>query len=257
MSANPRATPSGVFLPNTTLLLLGEPAEVDGLSWWPVAGILVPGGSVRATSPAWVPDGAELIGEAARLPGTTIPTKLTGRYLRPPFPGAFGISQLWGENPEFYSQFSYDGAPLLGHNGIDFLTPPGTPVFAVADGVVARADFEDGGFGNYVLLRHAWGESIYAHLDRRDVSAGQQVTAGQQIGLSGNSGGSSGPHLHHAIRINPYRRTDGWGGFSDPLPYLPPDSFQLPGGLTGAGAWGGGCQSCRCQAAHRPAAQHG
>jgi hypothetical protein len=237
-SGKPESDTLGVFLPDTALLLLGDSVVADGLAWWPVAGILVPGGSVSGYVAQTSPDGVELIGEAVRLPGTTIPTKLTGRYLRAPFPGTFGISQLWGENPDFYSQFSYDGAPLQGHNGIDFLTPPGTPVFAVADGVVQRAEFEDGGFGHFVLLRHPWGESIYAHLDRRDVSAGQTVTAGQQIGVSGNSGGSTGPHLHHAIRIDPYLRTDGWGGFNDPLPYLPPDSFQLPGYLTGAGVRG-------------------
>ncbi|HRW49047.1 MAG TPA: M23 family metallopeptidase, partial [Caldilinea sp.] len=88
--------------------------------------------------------------------------------------------------------------------------------------------FEQDGFGNYVLLRHPWGESIYAHLSGVDVSQGQQLAAGQGIGRSGNTGGSTGPHLHFAIRIDPYQRTDGWGGFSDPLPYLPPESYRLP-----------------------------
>jgi hypothetical protein len=60
------------------------------------------------------------------------------------------------------------------------------------------------------------------------VVQGQAIARGQYLGASGNSGGSTGPHLHFAIRINPYQRTDGWGGFSDPLPYLPPGSFVLP-----------------------------
>jgi murein DD-endopeptidase MepM/ murein hydrolase activator NlpD len=93
---------------------------------------------------------------------------------------------------------------------------------------VSRAEFEPGGFGNFVLLRHPWGESIYAHLDANGVVPGQVISRGQFVGYSGNSGGSTGPHLHFAIRVNPYDRRDGWGGFSDPLPYVPPKSFRLP-----------------------------
>ncbi len=128
----------------------------------------------------------------------------------------------------FYSKFSYDGVALRGHNGIDFLTPTGTQLYATDGGEVAQVGFEDGGFGNYILIRHPWGESIYAHLASTAVTPGQVVGRGQFIGVSDNSGGSSGPHLHFAIRVNPYQRTDGWGGFTDPLPYLPPNSFVLP-----------------------------
>jgi murein DD-endopeptidase MepM/ murein hydrolase activator NlpD len=99
---------------------------------------------------------------------------------------------------------------------------------AVDDGVVVQASFEAGGFGYFILLRHAWGESIYAHLSSIDVSVDQQVTRGQTIGRSGNTGASTGPHLHFAMRIDPYTRGDGWGGFTDPLPYLPPGSYILP-----------------------------
>jgi hypothetical protein len=101
--------------------------------------------------------------------------------------------------------------------------------------VVLRVDFEAGGFGNYILLGR-WGESIYAHLSAVEVSVGQNVTRGQLIGRSGNTGASTGPHLHFAIRIHPYSRADGWGGFSDPLPYLPPTTYRLPPYILDRGA---------------------
>ena len=176
-----------------------------------------------------MPGVGELLARAPVLPGTIIPDPIGNVYLHPPFDGRYGIGQLWGENSAFYARYSYDGVPLLGHNGIDFSTPVGVSLQAVDDGVVLRADFEAGGFGYYLLISHAWGESIYAHLSNFDVAAEQKVARGQTIGRSGNTGASTGPHLHFAIRINPYARGDGWGGFRDPLPYLPPSSYTLPG----------------------------
>ncbi|MBW7885415.1 MAG: M23 family metallopeptidase, partial [Caldilineaceae bacterium] len=218
----------GALQPRAVPVILGGPEASDGLTWWRIGGILVPGGEVKGWVAERTPDGIPLLAKPARLPGTNIPDKVTGTYLKAPFSGTYGISQLWGENPSFYSQYSYDGVPLVGHNGIDFLTPSGTVIVAVEDGEVIQSGFEQGGFGNFVLLRHSWGESIYAHLSTIGVAKGQAVGRGQYIGLSGNSGGSTGPHLHFAIRINPYSRTDGWGGYSDPLPYLPVDAYVLP-----------------------------
>ena len=65
-------------------------------------------------------------------------------------------------------------------------------------------------------------------MDRIEVTPGQTLRRGQRLGVSGNSGGSTGPHLHFAIRIHPYERADGWGGYSDPLPYLNPDGVIVP-----------------------------
>ncbi len=163
-----------------------------------------------------------------QLPGTKIPDRQTKSYLATPYPGRLGIAQLWGENAAFYSRYTYDGVSLRGHNGVDFLATMGTNVIAVDGGQVTLTGFEAGGFGNYILLSHSWGQSIYAHLQSINVQQGQDVGRGAVIGVSGNSGDSSGPHLHFAIRINPYVRTDGWGGFSDPLPYLNPDNMILP-----------------------------
>lgn len=218
----------GEFPPVTSLTILDGPSERDGTPWWKVTGIGLYGELL-----GWVaqrtPGGVVLVKLPRPLPGTKIPNPATGEYLPLPFAGNFGISQLWGENRAYYSQYTYDGVPLRGHNGIDFLTPPGTPVLAVAPGLVIMVGVEPQGFGLYVLLEHEWGQSIYAHLERADVSLGQSVARGQQIGLSGNSGRSTGPHLHFAIRINPYDRADGWGGYSDPLPYWNPTQIMLPG----------------------------
>ena len=82
--------------------------------------------------------------------------------------------------------------------------------------------------GHYVKLNHGWGESIYAHMQDISVAPGQSVRRGDLLGHSDNTGYSGGPHLHFSIRINPYERTDGWGGFSDPLPYMNPADYQLP-----------------------------
>lgn len=217
----------GEYPPATSLTILDGPVERDGAPWWKVTGIGLFGELL-----GWVaqrtPGGVTLVKLPRPLPGTTIPDAATDAYLPLPFAANFGISQLWGENRAYYSQFTYDGVPLRGHNGIDFLTPVGTPVLAVAPGLVIMAGVEPQGFGLYILLEHTWGQSIYAHLERADVAVGQSVARGQQIGLSGNSGRSTGPHLHFAIRINPYDRADGWGGYSDPLPYWDPDQIILP-----------------------------
>jgi murein DD-endopeptidase MepM/ murein hydrolase activator NlpD len=219
----------GALRPQTTAVLLQGPQQVDGLVWWRAGAILTPPGvEVRGWLAESTSGGGALLNPARVLPGTTIPNLATGTYLSPPFEGRYPIGQLWGENSAFYAQFKYDGVALLGHNGVDFSTPVGVELWPLENGVVAQVGFEAGGFGNYLLVRHAWGESLYAHLSTVDVALNQPVSRRQRIGRSGNTGGSTGPHLHLAIRIAPYARTDGWGGFSDPLPYLPPSSYTLP-----------------------------
>ncbi len=75
-------------------------------------------------------------------------------------------------------------------------------------GAALTAGYEPGGLGHFALLAHSWGESIYA-TDRIEVTPGQTLRRGQRLGVSGNSGGSTGPHLHFAIRIHPHERADG------------------------------------------------
>jgi len=220
----------GDLRPYTTVNVIEGPIQADDLDWYRVGGITMYGQDVVGWASAYGLDGTPYLSTAPKLPGHDIPNpRRSGGYLTKPYIGRFGISQLWGENAATYAKYSYDGVSLQGHNGIDFLTYVGTPIVAVDAGVVEKAEFGYGGFGYFVLLSHSWGESVYAHLDQRYVTKGDSVKAGTRLGLSGNTGNSTGPHLHFAIRINPYQRTDGWGGFSDPLPYIHPSHLILPG----------------------------
>ena len=99
--------------------------------------------------------------------------------------------------------------------------PEGTDILAVDSGVVIEVYNDTDGYGKYVKIMHMWGESLYAHLSEQLVSVNDTVSGGQLIGKSGNTGNSTGPHLHFAMRLNPYSRSDGWDGFIDPSPYLP------------------------------------
>jgi len=219
----------GAFAPSATLNIVDGPQDADGLIWWRVGGISDGSGELIGWVAESAPNGVVLMQHPPKLSGTDIPNSATGVYLGAPFRQRFGIAQLWGENPQVYSQFSYDGVPLRGHNGIDFLTPTGTDLLAIEDGVVSEAVYNDpSGFGHYIKVQHSWGESVYAHLNDISVAQGQAVRRGELIGHTDNTGFSSGPHLHFSIRINPFDRTDGWGGYSDPLPYMDPNDYYLP-----------------------------
>ena len=87
------------------------------------------------------------------------------------------------------------------HPAIDIASQSGTPVYAVADGIVLSAGEDDDGFGIHILLEHDEGyASFYAHLGAATVKAGESVMKGQKIGIVGQTGLSTGPHLHFEIR---------------------------------------------------------
>ena len=110
------------------------------------------------------------------------------------------------------------------HEGVDFQAAIGTPVRTVADGRVVKAGQETG-YGNIVEIDHPGGfETVYAHLSKLDVHTGEQVTAGQVIARSGNTGWSTGAHLHFEFQVK--------GQAVDPqkmAQYVPP-SQALPSG---------------------------
>ncbi len=92
---------------------------------------------------------------------------------------------------------------LKPHYGIDFAAKIGTPVWATADGRVGNIGWDKNGFGTYIEIDHRKGvQTYYAHLSKVEVRIGEEVKRGQLIGRVGNSGRSTGPHLHYEVRIN-------------------------------------------------------
>lgn len=148
--------------------------------------------------------------------------------VRLPFDGAYRLTQGFAARPEVYKQFG-----LVGHNGLDWGTPTGTPIVAVAEGKAVEIAFAEGekgadakGFGNYVKLEHSWGQSLYAHLSKIDLKKNDAIKEGSQLGLSGNTGFSSGPHLHFGLRVDPYNTSDGWRGYTNPAWFLVGTGFN-------------------------------
>jgi murein DD-endopeptidase MepM/ murein hydrolase activator NlpD len=158
--------------------------------------------------------------QTAHLP--TIPALPRGRTalsFQPPLSGVvsqvFGPSQFSLEPPITYNGVFY---PHF-HTGLDIAAPLDTPVGAAATGTVVLAtssrDAQGNlvGYGNYVVISHGDGVlSVYGHLDKLLVQAGQVLQQGQEIGLCGSTGWSTGPHVHFEIRID--------GNYVDPAPYL-------------------------------------
>ncbi len=130
-----------------------------------------------------------------------------------PAPGPIrqGSGQLiWPVNGTFTSPFGYRWGRL--HAGIDIAVPEGTPIRAADSGNVVIAGYT-GGYGNYTCIQHTASMSTcYGHQSSIGVSTGQSVSQGQVIGYSGNTGNSTGPHLHFEVRIS--------GNPVDPMGYL-------------------------------------
>ena len=135
---------------------------------------------------------------------------------RQPFEGDWPITQKYGE--QITSSF---------HTGIDYGCPEGTAILASNDGTVMAAKTDgssNGGYGKYIVIQHKDGKAtLYGHLSKFLVITGQQVKQSEIIGYSGNTGNSTGPHLHFEARKiwNDYRT------YFDPM-YLPMMSMYQP-----------------------------
>jgi hypothetical protein len=158
-----------------------------------------------------------------------------GATLQMPFQGQGALTQGFGPT-SFSAEPAYDGYSHF-HTGLDFGVPVGTPIDAAGAGKVVAAGWDSTGYGNRVIIDHGNGRlTLYGHLDKITVHAGDQVAAGQPIGLSGSTGNSTGPHLHFGLQVN--------GQWVDPTTALTggtgaPASTLLQGmgggGLTAAG----------------------
>jgi murein DD-endopeptidase MepM/ murein hydrolase activator NlpD len=117
----------------------------------------------------------------------------------------------------FTSGFGVRSDPFKGraamHPGIDLAGPYGTPIYATADGLVGRAEWNNGGYGNLVEIDHGHGiQTRYGHLSRSIVHAGERVKRGQLIAYMGSTGRSTGSHLHYEVRLD--------GKAVNPIPFL-------------------------------------
>ncbi|MGA5818673.1 M23 family metallopeptidase [Kitasatospora sp. NPDC094028] len=123
-----------------------------------------------------------------------------------PVPGAPTSNPYGVANSEYAAGY---------HTGVDFAVAPGTALLAVGNATVVSAGW-DGAYGKEVVLRLADGHfAQYAHLSAVAVAAGDRVSAGERIGLSGSTGNSTGPHLHFEIRTS-----NRYGAVVDPIAYL-------------------------------------
>lgn len=126
-------------------------------------------------------------------------------------PGTHDKTAPQGANKDDHVTSPFGNRKLRGkekfHAGTDIGMSVGTPVYAIEDGVVTKASFQDSndpsvGGGLIVIITHENKKtSLYMHLSKALVSYRQKVVAGQQIGLSGNTGDTTGPHLHLEVRV--------------------------------------------------------
>jgi murein DD-endopeptidase MepM/ murein hydrolase activator NlpD len=121
------------------------------------------------------------------------------------------------QTANFTSGYGTRSDPFRGsramHGGIDLAGPIGTPIYATADGIVGRSEYNNGGYGNLVEINHGEGiQTRYGHLSRLIAQPGQRVRRGELIGLMGSTGRSTGSHLHYEVRID--------GRAVNPIPFI-------------------------------------
>jgi len=127
------------------------------------------------------------------------------------------VTQEFGAKLILFDEDIYAGYGLPGHAGIDFRATVGTPIMACDNGEIETTPDDPGGFGIYVRIRHKWGRSYYAHLSSKKEPG--PVKRGEEIGKSGDTGFSTGPHLHFGVKVA-MAIAPGYAGWSDPSLFL-------------------------------------
>jgi len=137
-----------------------------------------------------------------------------------PFIGEYIQTQGFGDQLDGHGmELVYKRSGMDGHDGLDFAMPKGTPIVAVDEGKVILAE-ENWIYGHTVVIQHSWGRTYYGHLDKISVPEGVVIQKGQVMGLSGNTGLSTGPHLHFSLKPNTFDTDNLYYGKVDPAPYL-------------------------------------
>jgi len=115
-----------------------------------------------------------------------------------------GLISDWFGGPvtAVYRDPSYEATFGHPHNGVDVSLPEGSPVPAAMGGTVIFAGWNDQGYGNLVIVQNGPWTTYYGHLSAISVQVGQEVQRGEVIALSGNTGVSTGPHLHYEVRYD-------------------------------------------------------
>lgn len=149
--------------------------------------ILVPNGEIQETPPK------------KSKTGTKVVTKTSSKASNPTYSGYYMRPISGGVRTQ----------GIHGYNAIDIGVPVGTSIYAAASGtvIISKADGWNGGYGGYIVIKHDNGtQTLYAHNSRNDVIVGQRVNQGEVIGAVGNTGRSTGPHLHFEVRgaTNPF-----------------------------------------------------
>jgi murein DD-endopeptidase MepM/ murein hydrolase activator NlpD len=186
-------------------------AKVDDILNWPGNDIDLTNPTIKPDTYIMVPGGQRalvqwIVPQVARGPSGT--AGLNGANCSGPIgSGAF----IWPTQNHYLS--GYDFSPT--HLGIDIAAGLGAPIVAADSGVVVVAGYQPtSGYGNVIMIDHGNGYmTVYGHLSQINVSLCQGVTRGQLIGLAGDTGRATGPHLHFEVRLN--------GGFVDPWYVLP------------------------------------
>jgi murein DD-endopeptidase MepM/ murein hydrolase activator NlpD len=168
-----------------------------------------PGRKLPAPRIATPPRGVNASDSLGKMQGTTVapglpPLSAVDRYLPKPIdetippPSTSSASYIWPAKGVLTSGYGWRWGRM--HKGIDVANSTGTPVYASADGVILKAGWNKGGYGNLVEVRHADGSvTRYAHNSKLLVQAGQEVRQGDTIALMGSTGFSTGPHTHFEI----------------------------------------------------------
>ncbi|RCJ22191.1 peptigoglycan-binding protein LysM [Nostoc sp. ATCC 43529] len=187
-----------------------EPINPEFLPSLGAAGQWTPPRNPSATRVATPPRRVNASDSLGKLRGTTVtpqaipPLAAVDQYLprvideTTPPPSTSSVAYQWPAKGTLTSGYGWRWGRM--HKGIDIANSTGTPVFSSAEGVVAKAGWNNGGYGNLVEIRHPDGSTTrYAHNSKILVQAGQQVSQGETIALMGSTGHSTGPHTHFEI----------------------------------------------------------